>query len=195
MSQHVSFLCFIHLSFLHPSGSAEPSTNLFLVTWSMHNLLIALPASPTHILFWLGQTVTFFPVYLFYIFEFEDVCICFIPMFQSFAIFLSQFAPIGSAKWPWTATQKGRAYHLDMQRATLVSIRLSAHIYVCSTFLHKILTTQFRLQPPVTSSEVTITFTPQQCHSDFWSNPTEGFQSVDHSSLYSLPHSSPHVDL
>ena len=167
MSQHVSFLCFIHLSFLHPSGSAEPSTNLFLVTWSMHNLLIALPASPTHVLFWPGQTVTFFPVYLFCIFEFEDVCICFIPMFQSFAIFLSQFAPIGSAKWPWTATQKDRAYHLDMQRATLVSIRLSAHIYVCFTFLHKILTTQFRLQAPVTSSEVTKHLHTQQCLQTF----------------------------
>ena len=53
------------------------------------NLLIALPASPTQILFWFVQTITFSPVYLFYIFEFEYVWIYFIPMFHSFATFPS----------------------------------------------------------------------------------------------------------
>ena len=70
-----------------PIGSAEPSTNTFLVTWAAHNLLIALPALPTtHILLWFAQTITFSPVYLFYIFEFKHVCICFIPMCHSFSL-------------------------------------------------------------------------------------------------------------
>ena len=81
------------------------------------NLLIALPASPTQILFWFVQTITFSPVYLFYIFEFEYVWIYFIPMFHSFATFPSTCALIGSAERPWTATQKGRHYYLDVQRA------------------------------------------------------------------------------
>ena len=111
-------------------------------------------ASPTHILFWFAQTITFSPVYLLYIFEFEHVCTCFIPMFHSFAIFPPQCATIDSAERSWIATQKGRPYYLDLQRATSVPIRLSAHIHVCSTLLHKIHTTQFRLHPPVTSTEV-----------------------------------------
>ena len=87
MSEHVSFLCYIHSSFPHPSvpsypGSAEPSTDTFLVPWSPHNLLIALPVSPTHILFWFAQTITISPFYLY--FWFQHVCICFIPMFLSF---------------------------------------------------------------------------------------------------------------
>ena len=137
-----------------PIGLAEPSTNTFLVTWALHNLLIALPALPTHILFWFAQTITFSPVYLLYIFEFEHVCTCFIPMFHSFAIFPPQCATIDSAERSWIATQKGRPYYLDLQRATSVPIRLSAHIHVCSTLPHKIHTTQFRLHPPVTSTEV-----------------------------------------
>ena len=121
-----------------PIGLAEPSTNTFLVTWALHNLLIALPALPTHILFWFAQTITFSPVYLFHIFEFKHVCICFIPMFHSFSIFPIQCAPIGSAEQPWAIKQKGQPYYLDLQRATLVPIHLSAHIHVCSTLPHKI---------------------------------------------------------
>ena len=49
-----------------PIGSAEQSTNTFLVAWPAHNLMIPLPASPTHILFWFAQTITFSPFYLYW---------------------------------------------------------------------------------------------------------------------------------
>ena len=74
--------------------------------------------------------------------------------FPMFRIFPSQCAPRGSAEQPWTATLKSQSYYLDLQRATLVLIRLPAHIHVCFTLLHKIHTTQFRLHPPVTSAEM-----------------------------------------
>ena len=51
-----------------------------------------------------------------YVFEFEHACICFISMSH---IFPSQCTPIGSAERPWTATQKGQPYYLDVQKATL----------------------------------------------------------------------------
>ena len=76
-----------------------------------------------------------------YIFEFEHVCICFIPLFH---IFPSQCAPIGSLERPWTTTQKGWSHYLDVQRATLVPICLSAYIHVCSALPYKIHLTQFR---------------------------------------------------
>ena len=69
MSEHVSFLCFILCLFpstCAPIGSAEPPTNTFLVAWPAHNLLIALPALPTHTLFWFAQAITFLPVYLYF---------------------------------------------------------------------------------------------------------------------------------
>ena len=59
-----------------------------------------------------------------------------------------------SGEQPWTATQKGQCYYLDVQRATLVPIRLLVHIHVCYTLPHKIHTTQFRIHPPVTHTEV-----------------------------------------
>ena len=47
-------------------GSAEPSTNKYLVVWPAHNLLIAWPAPLTHIFFWFAQTITILPVYLYF---------------------------------------------------------------------------------------------------------------------------------
>ena len=73
------------------------------------------------------------------------------PMFYSFP---SRCAPIGCAEQPWTTTQKGQPYYPEVQRATLVPVHPSAHILVCSTLPHKIHTTQFRLHPPATSTEV-----------------------------------------
>ena len=109
----------------------------------------------TYILFWFAQTVTFLPVYLLYIFEFEHVCTCFVSMFHSFAIFIPQCAPIGPAEQRWTTTQKDRPHYLDLQRAASVTIYLLTHIYVCSTLSHKIHTIQFGHHPPVTPIEVT----------------------------------------
>ena len=122
-----------------PIGSAEPPTNTFLVAWPAHNLLIALPALPTHTLFGLHRLLHF--CQFTYIFEFEHVCICFIPLFH---IFPSQCAPIGSLERPWTTTQKGWSHYLDVQRATLVPICLSAYIHVCSALPYKIHLTQVR---------------------------------------------------
>ena len=135
----------IYLPLLQPSvppqqGSAEPSTNTFLVAWSAHNLLIALSALPAHICFGLHRLSQFRQFT--YVFEFEHACICFISMFH---IFPSQSTPIGSAERPWTTTQKGQPYYLDVQRATLVPIRLAAHIHVYFTLPHKIHTTKFSL--------------------------------------------------
>ena len=62
--------------------------------------------------------------------------------FPMFHIFPFQCATIGSAERPWTATQKGQPYYPDVQRATLVPIRLPAHIHVFSTLLHQIYFTQ-----------------------------------------------------
>ena len=53
-------------------GTAERSNYTFLVAQPAHILLIAIPALPKQILFWFVQTIKFFPVYLFYIFEFEN---------------------------------------------------------------------------------------------------------------------------
>ena len=136
-------------------GSAEPFTNTFSVACLAQNSLIALPSSPTHILFWFAHTIRFSTIYLLCAFEFGYVCTCFVLMFHSFAIFPPQWAPTSPAEQPWTATQKGRPYHLDLQRATSVPICLSAHIHMCYTLPHKIHTTQLRLHPPVTPTEVT----------------------------------------
>ena len=119
---------------LWQQGSAEPSTtNTFLVCWPAHNKLIAFPTSPTHILFWFAHTVTISPVYLYFL---VLTCLC---MFRSQCF--TSFHPsalMSSTEQPWTTTQKGQPHYLDVQIATLVSIRLPAHIHVCSTLPHKI---------------------------------------------------------
>ena len=53
--------------------------------------------------------------------------------FLIFHIFPSQCALIGSAKQPWTATEKGQPYYFASQRASPVPIRFLAHIHVCPT--------------------------------------------------------------
>ena len=49
-----------------PTSSAEQSIVPFLVTLLAHNFLIALPASPTHSLFWFADTFQILPVYLYF---------------------------------------------------------------------------------------------------------------------------------
>ena len=60
MCEHVSFLCFIYLLFLHPS----------VLAWPTNNLLIALPASLPTILFQFEQTLHFRRSTLFFFFFF-----------------------------------------------------------------------------------------------------------------------------
>ena len=112
-----------------------------------------------------------------------SICVLF-PMFY---VFPSQRATTGPAEWPWTTTQNDQAHHLDVQRAILAAICLLAHI----------LSHSFPLNPcyPVQASpqlKWKNTFAPQQWHQDFRASPTEGWQSVDHSSLYS-PHTPPYT--
>ena len=46
---------------------------------------------------------------------FEFVLNTFIFVLQSFAVFISQYASIRSAEWPWTVTQKARYLYLGVQ--------------------------------------------------------------------------------
>ena len=160
MSKHVSFLCFIHLPLLHTSmplelGSAEPSTNTFLVALSAHNLLVALPASPTHILFWFAHIFTISPVYLL----FWAVCIC---LWICLYMFLSQVSylpiPVCSYRLSWATMD------CHPKRIALLSWRTESNpspysfASTHSCFFHSSPqnphSTQFRLHPPVTSNEV-----------------------------------------
>ena len=150
-------------------GSAEPLTNTFC--FGLHTLSI-------------------FHQFIYYM-----LFTCFVPMFHSFAIFPPQWAPTSPAEQQWTTTQKARPYYLDLHRATSVPICLLAHIHVCFTLPHKIHTIKFRLHPHVTSTEVMKHLHILEWHQDFRANPTEGCQSVDHSTLQHLPHSSPHINL
>ena len=65
-------------------------------------------------------------------------------LFPMFHIFPSQCAHIGSTDQPWTTTQKGQPYYLDVQRAALVSIHSPVHIHICPNLPHQIHTTHFR---------------------------------------------------
>ena len=97
----------------------------------MHNILIVLPDSPTHTLFWFAQTIPISPVHLFF-----SLNISVFVSFPMFHIFLSQRPHIGPAERPWTTNQKGQLHYLDVQRATLDPIRLSALIHVYPTLPH-----------------------------------------------------------
>ena len=80
------FYMFHPFAFSHPKGSAEQSTNTFLVARLAHNFLIVLPALSTQVLFWFSQTIALLPIYSFYIFEFEYVW-----MFCSYVSFICNF--------------------------------------------------------------------------------------------------------
>ena len=80
------FYMFHPFTFSHPKGSAEQSTNTFLVARLAHNFLIVLPALSTQILFWFSQTIALLPIYSFYIFESEYVW-----MFCSYVSFICNF--------------------------------------------------------------------------------------------------------
>ena len=104
----------IFLSQCVPLGSVELSTNTFLIAWPAHNLLIALPAS-LYKFICVSISVDSCILASLFMFELEYVWICFIPVFHSFAIFPSQYAPMGSAERPWTTTQKSWLHHLGVQ--------------------------------------------------------------------------------
>ena len=59
MSEHASFLYFVHLSFLHQSALPKAQQSDLpvpvLVAWSSHNLMIPLHASPPTVLVWFEQ--------------------------------------------------------------------------------------------------------------------------------------------
>lgn len=85
-------------------------------------------------------------------------------MSHSFAMFLSQYAPIGSSERPWTATQKRSTPSSWWARAAQILVCLLAHIHV---FL-----TQFRPHRKVNSTEM----------KTYFHTPTMALR------LHSLPH-------
>ena len=64
MSEYVLFHFMFHVP--HLIVRLSRAINTFLVAWLAHNILIALPASPTHTLFWFMQTITILSVYLYF---------------------------------------------------------------------------------------------------------------------------------
>ena len=152
VSEHALFLCFIHLPFLHPrmlpkAKQSDPTTNFSRLASTLFAYYITCPTY-NKIMFWFEQTITFSPVYLFYIFEFEHAWICFIPIFHSFSIFPSQCAPMGSVEWPLIATENGQLCYLDVQKQSNVPICLETH-NVCSTLPPK--NPHYSVQAPPTS--------------------------------------------
>ena len=103
MSEYVSFVYFIYLSFLFPSvlPKAQHSNYLpILVVWPVHSFLITLPALPPTILFWFQQTLHFYQFTL-YNFEFQHACTCSFSMIF-FAIARSQCAKKAQESDPFT---------------------------------------------------------------------------------------------
>ena len=98
-------ICFTHKfqSFAIPpsqcasAGSAERSTNILLVAWPAHNLLIVWPALP-HKRFYsvFSHTIAISPVFQglsLHMFELAIAFTCLFPCFHSFTIFPSECAP------------------------------------------------------------------------------------------------------
>ena len=136
-----------HVSFapIWQQGSGEPSTNTFLVTWLAHNKLFPLPASPTQILFWFVQTITVWPVYLYF---WDWTCLY---MFHSQCFTLLHLS-----------TKKGHPYYLDVQSKPSPHLFASAHSYL----LHSSPQNQHSsVQPQRTATEVRKhPDTPKQWH-------------------------------
>ena len=120
-----------------------------------------------------------------YIYEFEQVYMCFIPNVSHLSI---PACPHRPSRLTMDHHLKGQPHHLDVQRATLAPICLPAHILSHSSPLNP--------RYPVQASpqlKWKNTFTPQQSHQEFRANPTEGCHLADHSSLYSPFHTPPHT--
>ena len=132
---------------------SEWSTNTFLVTWPAHNLLIALPASPTQIAYCINClantnfvlicTDYYIVTSLFILYFWAWICLNIFHSHVSFICNLSILVcyhrlsratmdrhPKGSALLSWSAKSK------LTRCATLMCkeqrVRLSAHIHVCS---------------------------------------------------------------
>ena len=143
MSEHVSFLCFILCLFSvylcpHRLSRATYQHIFSRLVGAQFADCITCLANTYFVLVCTGYYI--FASLLIFLSLNMSVYVSFL----LFHIFPSQCAPIGSLERPWTTTQKGWSHYLDVQRATLVPICLSAYIHVCSALPYKIHLTQFR---------------------------------------------------
>ena len=91
------------------TGSAEQSTNTFLVAWTYRSLF-AWPASPyRQFCFGFYRQLRFH--------QFICVWVKYVSLrcFIHFQSFYPRCAPTDSAEWPWTTTQKGLLHFLGVQ--------------------------------------------------------------------------------
>ena len=115
-----------------------------------------------------------------YIYEFEQVYMCFIPNVSHLSI---PACPHRPSRLTMDHHLKGQPHHLDVQRATLAPICLPAHILSHSSPLNPRYPVQ--ASPQLKRKN---TFTPQQWHQEFRANPMEGWYSPFHTPPHILIH-------